>query len=79
MTDFRDSPKLGDGNPYITLFTAIFSNFRDNPNLGDVTSLPFPGEVSAKADGGVLEEVKEEQYLGIIKMFSDNVLEKVTL
>jgi len=35
--------------------------------------------VSAKADGGVLEEVKEEQYLGIIKMFSDDMLEKLSL
>ena len=39
---------------------------------------PLPGEVSAKADGGVLEEVKEEQYLGIIKMFDADVLEKLT-
>jgi len=35
--------------------------------------------VSAKADGGVLEEVKEEQYLGIIKMFDADMLEKLTL
>ena len=35
ITDFRDSPKLGDGNISALLLADYLLYFRDNPKLGD--------------------------------------------
>ena len=36
ILDFRDNPKLGDGNPLIIEETPpATAHFRDNPKLGD--------------------------------------------
>ena len=35
VKDFRDNPKLGDGNPNPSSNEPSDSNFRDNPKLGD--------------------------------------------
>ena len=35
IIDFRDNPKLGDGNRLTYLRNLSIINFRDNPKLGD--------------------------------------------
>ena len=40
--NFRDNPKLGDGNYLIWLLLRfLVPDFRDNPKLGDGNDKPF--------------------------------------
>lgn len=54
-TGFRDNPKLGDGNLFCrSAYNLSMPRILEiAPNRGR-NKPPLPGEVSAKADGGVL-------------------------